>query len=163
MGPFPCNWLAARIANLTPDLLVLLSWGDQLLSASTQGSLSPSVSSMLAWAFLPPPPPPRVLNLYTTFCSDCTTRSLHMPKPAKPSLSQNEVRSSSPSFASNLLDLTSATSFGLMLRICLIMALSLRCNRCRFVLVSGQVLLAKSMAHKSCVHGQGSYKRGGGM
>ena len=41
-------------------------------------------------------------------------------------------RSSSSSFASNSLDLTLATSSGLILQICLIMALSLRC---RFVLV----------------------------
>ena len=31
------------------------------------------------------------IKLYITGCSDCTTRMLHMPKPAKPSLSQNEV------------------------------------------------------------------------
>ena len=48
-------------------------------------------------------------------------------------------RSSSSSFASNLLDLTMATSSGLILQICLIMALSLRCKSCMFVLVSGQV------------------------
>ena len=51
-------------------------------------------------------------------------------------------RSSSLSFASNSLDLTVALSFGLILQICLIMALSLRC---RFVLVSGQFSLAWSM------------------
>ena len=55
-------------------------------------------------------------------------------------------RSSSSSFASYSLDLTVATSSGLILQICLIMALSLRCKRCRFVLVSGQVSLAWSMA-----------------
>ena len=51
-------------------------------------------------------------------------------------------RFSSSSFASNSLDLTLATSSGLILQICLIMALSLRCKRCRFFLVSGQVWLA---------------------
>ena len=55
-------------------------------------------------------------------------------------------RSSSSSFASKSLDLTVATSSGLILQICLIMALSLRCQLCRFVLVSDQVLLAWSMA-----------------
>ena len=53
------------------------------------------------------------------------------------------LRSLSSSFASNSLDLTVATSSGLILQICLIIALSLRC---RFVLVSGQVSLAWSMA-----------------
>ena len=74
-------------------------------------------------------------------------------------------RSSSSSFASYWLDLTVAKSSGLILQICLIMALSLRCKRCRFVLVSGQVSLAWSMcsAHKSCIHGHVSCKRGGGM
>ena len=72
-------------------------------------------------------------------------------------------RSSSWSFASSLLDLTLATSSGLILQICLIMALSLRCKHCRFVLVSGQVSLAWHSACKSCTHGHGSCKRGGGM
>ena len=53
------------------------------------------------------------------------------------------LRSSSSSFASSWLDLNVATSSGLILQICLIMALSLPC---RFVLVSGQVPLAWSMA-----------------
>ena len=30
----------------------------------------------------PPPPPPPAFNLYIICCSDCTTRTLHMPKPA---------------------------------------------------------------------------------
>ena len=46
------------------------------------------------------------------------------------------LRSSSWSFASSSLDLTLATSSGLILQICLIMALSLRCKCCRFVLVN---------------------------
>ena len=48
-----------------------------------------------------------------------------MPKPAKPSLSQNEVKFSSSSFASSSLDLTVATPSGLILQNSLIMALSL--------------------------------------
>ena len=39
-----------------------------------------------------------------------------------------------------------ATSSGLILQICLIMALSFRCKSCRFVSVNGQVSLAWSMA-----------------
>ena len=42
--------------------------------------------------FLPcllgPPCPPLAFNLYITCCSDCTTRTLHMLKPVKPSLSK---------------------------------------------------------------------------
>ena len=71
-------------------------------------------------------------------------------------------RSSSSSFASSWLELTMATSSGLMLQICLIMALSLRC---RLFLVSGQDSLAWSLVLRT----QELYtwpqacKRGGGM
>ena len=103
-------------------------------------SLFSSVSSMLAC-------PPPAINLFITFCSDCTNRMLNMPKPAKPSLSlKMRSSSSSSNFASSSLDLTVATCSGLILQICLIMALSLCCKRCRFVLVSGQVSLAWSKA-----------------
>ena len=54
-------------------------------------------------------------------------------------------RSSSSSYASSSLDLTMATSSGLILQTCLIMALSLPCKRCRLLLVSGKVSLARSM------------------
>ena len=66
-----------------------------------------------------------------------------MPNPVKPSLSQNEVGVLSSSFASSSLDLKEATSSGLILQICLIIALSLRC---KFIFVSGQVSMAWSMA-----------------
>ena len=32
VSPFPVNWLAARLADLTPDLQVLLSWGSTVVS-----------------------------------------------------------------------------------------------------------------------------------
>ena len=50
-------------------------------------------------------------------------------------------RSSSSTFTSSSIDLTVATSSDLLLQICLIMALSFRCKRCRLVLVNGQVSL----------------------
>ena len=89
---------------------------------------------MLAWTSLP-----LVCHqsVYITCCSDCTTRTLHMPKPAKPSLFQKEVEVP----ASSSLDLTVATSSGLILQICLIMTLSMPCKCCRC-----QVSLAWSMA-----------------
>ena len=64
--------------------------------------------------------------------------------PNQRSLLSLKMRSRSSSC--NSLVLTVATSSGLILQICLIMALSLRCKRYRFVLVSGQVSLAWSMA-----------------
>ena len=83
--------------------------------------------------------------------------------PNQRSLLSLTMGSRSSSFASNLLGLTVATSSSLILQICLIMALSLRCKRCRFVLGSGQVSLAWRSARKSCIHGHVSCKRGGGM
>ena len=37
------------------------------------------------------PCPPLAVNLHIICCSNCSARTRHMPKPAKPSLSQNEV------------------------------------------------------------------------
>ena len=51
--------------------------------------------------------------------------------PNQQSLHSLKMRSESSSFASNLLYLTVATSSGLILQICLIMALSLPCKHCR--------------------------------
>ena len=42
VGPFPGNWLAARIADLTPDLQVLLSWGSTVVSFHSRQSFSVS-------------------------------------------------------------------------------------------------------------------------
>ena len=42
MGPFPGNWLATGIADLTPDLQVLLSWGSTVVSFHSRQSLSVS-------------------------------------------------------------------------------------------------------------------------
>ena len=84
--------------------------------------------------------------------------------PNQQSLISLKTRLRSSSFASKSLDLTVATSSGLILQICLIMALSLRCKCCRFVLV--QVSLALSMALRTqelCIHGHVSCKRGGRM
>ena len=53
--------------------------------ASTHGSL---FSISFFHVPPPPPPPPTCHQLYITCCSDCTTGTLHMPKPAKPSLSK---------------------------------------------------------------------------
>ena len=42
MGPFPGNWLAARIADFTPDLQVLLSCGSTVVSFHSWQSFSAS-------------------------------------------------------------------------------------------------------------------------
>ena len=132
MGPFPGNWLAARIADLTPDLQVLLSWGSTVVSFHSGQSFS--VSFFHVCLGLPAPHLPSICISYAVLIA-----------PLEPATCPNQrsilslkmrSRSSSWSFASSSLDLTLATYSGLILQICLIMALSLRCKRCRFVLVS---------------------------
>ena len=82
VGSLPGNWLAARIADLTPDLQMLFSLGSTVMSFNSRQSFS--VKFFHVSLGLPPPPPPPAINLYITCCSDCTTRKLHMPKPGKP-------------------------------------------------------------------------------
>ena len=131
MVPLPANWLAARIADLTPDLQLLLSWGSTVASFCSRQSFSNSFFHVSLG--LPVPHLPSicishaVLNAPLEISTCPNQRSLLSLKMS--------LRSSSSSFASISLDLTVATSSGLILQICLIMALSLRCKPCRFVLV----------------------------
>ena len=142
MGPFPGNWLAARIADLTPDLQVLLSWGSTVVSFHSRQSVSVSFFHVC----LGLPALPRLPSICISYAVLIASLE-HVTCPNQRSLSlKMRSKSSSWSFASSSLDLTLATSSGLILQICLIMALSLRCKRCRFDLVSGQVSLAWSMA-----------------
>ena len=55
-----------------------------------------------------------------------------MSIPAEPSLLQNEVQISMPRHARSSLDLMVAMSWGLILQIYLIIALSFRCRRWKF-------------------------------
>ena len=135
VGPFPGNWLAARIADLTPDLQVLLSWGSTVVSFHSRQSLSVSLG-------LPAPCLPSICISHTVLIAPLERSKC----PNQQSFLSLKMRLRSSSFANNSLDLTVATSSGLILQICLIIALSLRCKRCRFVLVCGQVSLAWSMA-----------------
>ena len=80
MGPLPNNWLAACIADLTPDLQVLLSWGSTVVSFHLQQSFSVSFFHVSLGL-----PVPRLPSICITCCSDCTTR---MPKSAMSSLSK---------------------------------------------------------------------------
>ena len=49
VGPLPGSWLAACMADLTPDLKVYLSWGSIAKSFHSLQSLS-VISSMSSWA-----------------------------------------------------------------------------------------------------------------
>ena len=63
-------------------------------------------------------------------------------------------RSSMPSRTSSSLDLVVTMSCGLTLQICLIIALSFRCRRWRFVsMAKSRWHGALRSAHKSCTHG----------
>ena len=60
----------------------------------------PPLTAVFLHQFLPsqlrPPWPLPAINLHITCCSDCTTRTLHMSKPGKPSLSLKTSSSSLP-------------------------------------------------------------------
>ena len=142
MGPFPGNWLAARIADHTPDLQVLLSWGSTVASFHSRQSFS--VSFFHVSLGLPAPRLPSICISHAVLTAPLERST--WPKQRILLSLKMRSRSTSSSFASNWLDLTVASSFCLMLQICLSMALSLGCKRCRFILVSGQVSLAWSMA-----------------
>ena len=92
-----------------------------------------------------PPRPTLSINLYVKGCLDCTTGAFHMSIPSKSSSFRMRSRSSMPSCTSSSLDLVVTMSCGLTLQICLIIALSFRCRRWRFVFVNGQVSLAWSI------------------
>ena len=128
---------------VTPDLYVLLSCGSTVMSFHSRQSLS--VSSFQDNLGLPAPCLPSIWISHAVLIAPLEPSTC----PNQRSLLSLKMRlrssSSSSSFASNSLDLTVATSSGLILQICLIMALSLPCKP-RFVLVSGQVSLAWSMA-----------------
>ena len=138
MGPFPGVWLAARIEDLTPDLQGLLSCGSTVVSFHSQQSFS--VSFFHVSLGLPAPHLPSICISHAVLTAPLE-RSTCPNQRSLLSLKMR-TRSSSSSFASYSLDLTVATSSGLILQICLIMALSLHCKHCRFFLVSGQVSLA---------------------
>ena len=116
----------------------------------------------------PPPPPKPPICISHAVLTAPLERSTCPNKLSLLSLKMR-LRSSSSSFTSSSLDLTVATSSGLVLQILwLIMALSLRCKRCSFVLVSASVAKlhwhgAWCSASKSCIQGHGSCKRSGGM
>ena len=141
MGPLPDSWLAARIADLTPDLHVFLSWG--LIAESFHSLQSLSVSCFHVFLGLPG----------SRFPSACMWKAIltapleRSTCPYQWSLLSFRMRSRSsiPSRTSSTLDLVPTTSCGLTLQICLIIALSFRCRLWRFVFVSGQVSLAWSI------------------
>ena len=138
----------------------------------------PSVSSMLAWAPFSRLPSicishvvrwtdrpamtiavdlGRKANKQTnkqTCCSDWQLERSTCPKQRSFHSLKMRSRVSSTSFTSSSLDLTGTTSSGLILQICLIMSISLRCKRCKFVLVSGQdeTGMEHSALHTSAVY-----------
>ena len=87
MGPLPDSWLAACMADLTPDLQVRL--------IMRVDSLELPLSAIPLCQLLPchfgPPRPTLSINLYVKGCLDCTTGAFHMSIPSKSSL-QNEVQ-----------------------------------------------------------------------
>ena len=108
MGPLPGNWLAACIADLTTYLQVLLSVGSTVVSFHSRQS----VSSMLPWASLPPACNQSVYHMLFWLHHQNAPHA----QTSEASL-KIRLRFSSSSFVSSLLDLTVATSSGLILKI----------------------------------------------
>ena len=136
------SWLAAPMADVTPDLQVCLSSG--LIAKSIHSLQSLSVSCFHVILGLPVPRFPSACMWKAVFtapleCSTC---------PYQWSLLSFRMRSRSsmPSRASSSLDLVVTMSCSLTLQICLIIALSFRCRCWRFGFVNGQVSLAWSIA-----------------
>ena len=140
-SPLPDSWLAARMADLTPDLQVCLSWG--LMAESFHSLQSLSVSCFHVILGLPGP----------HFPSTCMSKAVltapleRSTCPYHRSLLSFRMRSSSsmPSHTSSSLDLVVTMSCGLTLQICLIIALWFCCRRWRFGFLNGQVALAWSI------------------
>ena len=141
VDPLPGRWLAACMADLTPDLKVCLSWGS--LAKSFHSLQFLSISCFYVTLGLPGPCFPSTCRSKAVLtaplgCSTC---------PYQRSLLSFRMwsRSSMPSRASSSLNLVVTMFCGLTLQICLIIALSFRCRR-RFGFVNGQVSLAWSIA-----------------
>ena len=157
-GPLPDSWLAACMADLIPDLQVCLSWRSIVVSFH---SLQSSVSCFHVILGLPGPCFPTCMSKAVL-----TAPLEHSICPYQYSLPSFRMRSrfSMPSRASSSLDLVVTMSCGLTLQICLIIALSSRCNSWGLALSTAKSHWhgALHSAHNSCTHGHVSWKRGGG-
>ena len=142
VGPLPGRWLAACMADLTPDLQVCLSWGSIAKSFHSLQFLS--ISCFYIIFGLPGP----------CFPSTCRSKAVltaplgRSTCPYQWRLLSFRMRSRSwmPSRASSSLDQMVTMFCGLTLQICLIIALSFHCRRWRFGFVNGQASLAWSIA-----------------
>ena len=132
VGPLPGSWLAAHMADLTPDLQVSI-----MRVNSRKHPLSANPLCQLPPRHLGPPRPTLSINLSW----------LHHWCPYQRSLLffRMRSRSSMPSRASSAVDLMVAVSLSFTLQICLITALSFYCRRWRLGFVNGQVSLAWSI------------------
>ena len=149
--PLPDSWLAARMADFTPDLQVCLS--RVLIAESFHSLQSLSVGCFHVILGLPG----------SRFPSTCMSKAV-MAAPLERSTCPYHrsllsfwmsSRSSMPSRTSSSLDLVVTLSCGLTLQICLKIALSFRCRHWRFGFFNGQVSLAWCIAPRT----QELYKR----
>ena len=141
-APLPSSWLAACMADLTPDLQVCLSWGSIAESHSLQSLSNSYFHDIFGLPGL---------------CFPSTYRSKAvLTAPLEHSTFQwsllsfgMRLRSLMPSRTSSSLDLVVTMSCGLTLQICLIIAMSFCCRRWRFGFVNGQVPLARSIVPRT--------------
>ena len=146
--PGTCSWLVASIVDLTPYLQVV-DYCELPLSHGSRSSFGP-----------PWPAPSSFFISHAVLSFDCTTRKLHV-QTSKAFALKMRSRSSSSNFASSSLDLTLAMSSGLILQICLIMALSLSCKGWSYTWSTAKFHWYGTWrsAGKRCPHGQGSLRQ----
>ena len=128
VGPLPDSWLAARMADLTLDLQVRLSWG--LIAESFHSLQSLSVSCFHVILGLPGPRFPSICMLTAVLTAPLVRSTCPYHRSLLPSRMRS--RSSMPSRTSSSMYLVVTISCGLTLQICLIVALAFRCRRWRF-------------------------------
>ena len=128
------SWIAARMTDLPLGFHTSISLGSNLLSFHSRRSLSFSVIHVVFG--LPGPRSPSICMSQTAFIaplnrSTCTNQQLKAFFFS--GLQQRDQSQVEPT--------AFLTTSGFTLQICLIMALSLHCKRCRYGLVKGQVSL----------------------
>ena len=142
VGPLPGNWLAAGMADQTPDLQVSLARGSIAESFHSLQSLTVGCFQVILGLQGPCFPTICMSKAVLTALLECTTC------PYQQSLLSFRMKSMSsmPSHASSSVDLMLVVCCGLTLQICVIIALSFCYRRWRLGFVNSQVSLAWNFA-----------------
>ena len=154
VGPFPGSWHAARMADLTPDLQVCLSWGSIFESVHSLQSLSVSCFHVILG--LPGPCFPSTCRSKTVLTAPLEhIPHVHTSGAFSPSEWGPDPQCQAAQVAHWIWWWQYLEAWHSRSRECLIIALSFHCECWRFGCVDGHVLLAWSIA----LHTQELYTR----